>query len=876
MILILTSLVLILSMWGKNMKNIIKYWGLVGLFLISSCNGNKNEDIKYVDLASAINNSSRNYSLSILRADDSLNLYEVYNDDFIYYAPDSGGYIKADDSNYYHGFKMNYIYEDDSNKEELEVYGKGALLESKESLNTSRFIDIIKKYQDDFTKVDENTYSLSVKDMAYDLKNYFQSRNYVYTNYFELDISKDGTLDKFISYEGTKDDKYVVGTAIFKEFNLDQYDAYKSWVKDGSKINTRIYDLKLGYIYKDNSYLAFYENDNVTIEGIINSIDYDGNIYIANSDDTTGNVGIRVSLKDKANLPKINTKIKVSGVVKVNDYVSYIDNATYVSIEESSSYPYFEEEAISNSYGGGYYLANIFSTTPIYGDSVYSTYAYVNKKVEINLIENKKVEVELIFPKMVNSQTGVAFKSKLVLPLNMPLETKNEILKKLSDFKVYGIDSDAKEINLEKCLIKIDTSLEYNSYLEFSKFSEVSNSLTPEEKISKYVGLNNLKIVDVSNYTCFRFGENTSMSLESIYDKKGSQVGVYYETYYMNNDQYNEQINNILSLGFTLSDRIKDEYYRIHDIYKYQDYVIDIYKAENPLEEDTLTFNMWVYKGEVVQGLTIKEKLLEAIPYFNSDDFIIPNELYSKDISLFKLNGYGGNRFSDDNLLTVVTLDTNDNIYTSLRNRYINELGYKTYRNEDNSMYTYQTRGSNHYVLYKKYNDKENIYLDFSMYSTNDYTFSGHSDFTNRIEIAIYKGSKPLSTNYETNLDNFSKELSKFYGMDEIKFSGLPNDTKVEMYYADSDYERQSDNLDYGYYGINEAFIYSKDLTKVYDSLVKSLTDYGYEESFTTSKGNICYNYVNSDENISSYLFIIKDSSKNYIRIMDGVGGIDF
>ena len=58
-------------------------------------------------------------------------------------------------------------------------------------------------------------------------------------------------------------------------------------------------------------------------------------------------------------------------------------------------------------------------------------------------------------------------------------------------------------------------------------------------------------------------------------------------------------------------------------------------------------------------------------------------------------------------------------------------------------------------VLYKQIeNSDENIFVDLATYPTTDYTYSGHSEFTYRIEILIYKDINPLSTLYETNLDN--------------------------------------------------------------------------------------------------------------------------
>lgn len=41
----------------------------------------------------------------------------------------------------------------------------------------------------------------TVKDLAYDLKDYFQNRAFTYCNYFELELGTDGRLASFRSYE---------------------------------------------------------------------------------------------------------------------------------------------------------------------------------------------------------------------------------------------------------------------------------------------------------------------------------------------------------------------------------------------------------------------------------------------------------------------------------------------------------------------------------------------------------------------------------------------------------------------------------------------------------------------------------------------------
>ena len=158
-----------------------------------------------------------------------------------------------------------------------------------------------------------------------------------------------------------------------------------------------------------------------------------------------------------------------------------------------------------------------------------------------------------------------------------------------------------------------------------------------------------------------------------------------------------------------------------------------------------------------------------------------------------------------------------------------------------------------------------------AMYSTDDYTYAGHKEFTNRIEIAIYKGTEPLSTTYLDNLNEFGKRFGEKNGVDALTFN-LPANTKVEMYYC-ADKDIKYSFLEYGYLYQDEAFIYSDSLNETYNAIISSLEAQGYKLSTTTAKGNVCY--VKQDDKVSAYIFIMK-SDKGYIRLIDGVGGLDY
>ena len=83
------------------------------------------------------------------------------------------------------------------------------------------------------------------------------------------------------------------------------------------------------------------------------------------------------------------------------------------------------------------------------------------------------------------------------------------------------------------------------------------------------------------------------------------------------------------------------------------------------------------------------------------------------------------------------------------------------------------------------------------------------------------------------------------------------------------------DYLYYGYFYSYNAFIYSSSLEQAYQDIIQGLTNAGYTLQNTTAKGNVCYG-KQTESGLGSFVFIIKETQKGYIRIMDGVGGLDF
>lgn len=848
--------------------------------MLTACNSKDNSkpisssiDVSKLSLKQAIENTSE-YMLQTKTWDDSFTTFEIFSNDFYYYAPNMSGYLVIDeDPNYIHAFDVVSLDEDIISKVTINVLGRNGLINQKGYLYSTDFLDIMRVYADDFVRISDDTFGCSVKEMASSIKDYFQNKSLSYSNYFEVVIGNDGRLSRFIPYEKSTADTYSLGDVYFSKFNMEEYEPYKLWTQEGRKINTRLYDLKLGYVGENKTYVPFYQGEQVEIDGVVSSIDFNNNVYISVEDSKTGNVGIQVQLSKKDNLPKVNQLIKVKGTIACDNYVSVIKNASFTTISEQDYFPYFDEEPIADIYGSGYYAANFFSQSSIFGDSIYSTAAYINEDFESDLVTNKEVEIELVcFPIVASEEKKSYYYMKLVLPLNMPLIEKNQVLNSLKEYGKFS-DSDAKEVLFDKFIIRIDPTYNYVIKLEYGSESSISLQLSPTEKVEKVVGIKDFKFAKLTDFSCYRFGGSTQMSLEEMYGKEGKTVGVYYQSSSLTQNDYDTQIANIENIGFKKFNEIKDDYKRRHIIYQKDNYYVDLFTQEDVFGEDGLMiFNMWIYKGNLIYYKTIQEQLKESVPFFNVDDFIQMDGVYDADMNYFELTSYAGKEYKNGEHISCVTINTNNEIFAELRSKYRTEKGYSTVRNADNSIYTYSTRGSTHYLLSKIIDgSNEKVYLDMAMYSTDDYTYAGHKEFTNRIEIAIYKGTEPLLTTYLDNLNEFGKRFGEKNGVDALTFN-LPANTKVEMYYC-ADKDIKYSFLEYGYLYQDEAFIYSDSLNETYNAIISSLEAQGYKLSTTTAKGNVCY--VKQDGNVSAYIFILK-SDKGYIRLIDGVGGLDY
>ena len=859
-------------------KNAIKLLSIFGasILLLTSCNNSEDTTTSghiAESVFDAIANTRDNYQMNIETGLGYVYPYQVIADDFYYYAPGVENYILLEeDDEYFHSFERTQLNVEETYRFGMDVHGRAGKVSDKETLFATDFMDILDTYSDDFVELDEDTYYCSIKSLAGELKDYFQNRAFSYCNYFEIDLGNDGRLSSFRSYEKNLDATSLVGEVSFSKFDKTTFEAYNLWNSSGRKINLRIVDLKLGSSKNNdlNTYKLYYQNEEVEIEGIVASFDYNNNFIIATENDITGSVGIQVTLKDNSKLPAINERVKVKGTINQDNFVAKLVDASYEKIKDEKNHPVFSEEQIVSSYGGGYFAAYIFAFTPIYSDSLYTTYAYVSS-LPTEIKENEDTYVEVICPTQKTDED--IFHMQIVLPKEMSVDERNSVIDNLKQYGIYDASNNsASEICLDSFIIRFYPEYRYHVRLEYGKQSEIYKSLSPQEKVKKMFGIDNFPFPTVETYNYFTFGGSTGMSLESLYGQEGSSSGIYYNVSSLKITLINEEIENIKKLGFVYYDEIQDESHSLHQIYKKDDVYVDILISDAMYTEDEKAFTMWIYQGELISMPSIEETIQEKIPYFPIEDFVKPTGITSSNVYFYQLQNYAGINFEEGNYLNCIVFDVNEDCFTALRSSYLNDKGYKTYRNSDNKPYSYVTRGSLHYVFYKDIEGSdEKMFIDMAMYSTDSYTYAGHSRFKNRIEMLVYKGKNPLTTQYENNLDEFVNYIEETYngGSFSVSFSV---DTKVEYYRALPD-GKGYDYLYYGYYYEYDAFLYSSDLNATYNDVVNGLTKAGYSIANITEKGNVCY-YKSTESGYGAFVFLIK--TDGYVRIIDGVGGFDF
>lgn len=855
---------------------------LAVLLLLGACqkegeegSDSSSQTIVNVDsLSEAIENTSE-YALSIQVDEETDYLFGVYSEDFYYYAPNTGGYLRyEDDPDYYHAYATE-TNEDSIYSLSLDVYGRNFLTRERDDYFSVDFLDILRTYADDFYQVDERAYACSLSKIAAELKNYFQNRSFVYANYFVAEVGLDGRLSSFYVYERSGSDILPYNPIVFERFDKEAFAPYKEWKENGSPINLRIYDLKTGSTpsYASSSFVLCYEGERVTFQGTVSSFDNEGNYFVSSEDERNGYIGIKVKPLKEGDLPKINEVVEVSGYLSKSNYcVAHIEEATFTKVGEATYYPLFDEEPIATMYGAGYYAAYLFSQAPYFAGSVYSTYAYVASLPE-KAIEGRKTTIPLICPDFTYS-SGECFEMALVLPASLGADKSQKILDQLEEYGVYGQDG-AKEISFERFLVSFNIKSKYTAQIVYASESSFSLALSPAEKVMKDYGLASFPFPEAETYSCYHFGGSSGTYIEEIYGKSGqSQLGIYYYAPELSEDDVSKMASGLTAIGFSLSDVIKDSYSRRHHIYKNGDLIVD-YCVVDSTFGDEVTLNVWIYRGDLIYESTIQEILEEKEGF---SDFVMLAGSYSADYTFYSLPNFAGRKYEQGHYLSCVTLDIKGEGYSELIKRYINEKGFTTYRNADNTPYSYRTRGQNHYVIYKDIEGSdEKLFLDMACYPTSDYTFLGHSSFDNRIEMLVYKGKEPLSTLYQNDLNEFFAIFNEQEGFDtsSLPSFALPSDSKIEMVYnLDPNGMEQYNYTYYGYYSALQAFLYTSDVSGAYAALVEGLKQDGFIYYSTSPKGNDCYYKEGGEGGFGSFILLMKQGS--YIRILGDMGGVDF
>ncbi len=839
---------------------------------VSSSSSSSKSIVEVNSFAEALGNTSSSYAMYTAGSDGSENLFQVVDDSFFYYSPYQDGYICLDsDPNYYHAFSAvsynNSIYDFT-----LDVHGRNYAKKDKESCFYVNFMDILEEYADDFTLSDKRTYSCSVSAMADDLLNYFQNRIFAYATYFEAKIGDDGRIASFSAYEKDESSTSEVGTVIFHDFSLGDFAPYTRWAEAGKKINLRIFDLKTGYS-NAVKYNLCYQNQEVSVEGTVSSFDEDGSYYISAEDDENGYIGINVKGKEGSENPSINDRVLVTGTVKQNSFVAYLEGASFTKLGEEEYYPYFEEESIASSYGGGYYAAALFSRAPYFAGSIYSTYAYISSLPE-TVEEDEDAIIPLICPSFQYTD-GSFFQIGLILKKEMGSSSREKIIEDLQEYGIYG-ESGAIEVSFERFIVSFSMYGEYLVNIVYGSESSYGKSLSPEEKVEKDYGIPSFPFPEASGYSCCHFGGSSGNNLEDLYEVEGKKVGIYYYASSLTSSDIEKTVAGLSSLGFIKKDVIKDGYRRKHTIYGKDEVKVDYYVDKNSFD-GSYSLNMWIYEGEIIHAPYIEEIIKEKIPYFDASGFLRAAGTDSASYGYYALPNFAGIKFASGSYLHCVTIDMTSDGYRELRNRYINEEGYKSYRNEDGSLYIYKTRGQNHYVFYKDIEGSdEKVFLDMASYPTSDYTFLNHSDFSTRIELYIYKGSSPISPVYNDSLKEFFLEYNELNSLSDLPEVSLPANSKVEIVYAlPYDSTEVWNYTTYGYYMDLNCFIYTSNVNAAYEAIVKALKESGFELYSTSEAGNDCYfkEGENSDD-YGSYILLMKKAG--YIRMLDGIGGVDF
>jgi hypothetical protein len=460
----------------------------------------------YVDLADAYSNT-KNYALE-LKGIDSNRYAEIYLDNLFYTDITREGFVELPtDEGYLHSISSEIIGDNTAIKR-MVVYGRSAPIDYLKELETKTIKALIADNFKLFTKVNENTYTIKEYMFIHSISDHFQTKMYKYATEIQLTVGKDDQLEYFTIIEG----EYEIAKFEFIPTTLENLGMYKLWEENGSIIDERIYDYKT-LVLDDEDYISIYEGDEVEFTAPVVAKDSDGYLYVANRNDDVGHIGIKVSTSSDISNINIKDIVKVKGTIRTKNNNTYLSNATVVDTNEDAKYaPIFDEDGLVDSMGGGAYAFNLFASYPQFGDSLYSTYAFVNLISEIN--DDKDTFVDVICPNQIINENA-RYHMEITIPKNLSTEKRNELIKAVQDAGYYN--NSGYELSLQKFVIKYDFKYKYRIKLLATEDSVITKRLNTQEKIANRYGLSDFPFPLGSQVLSYNFGGFTNQFLEREY-----------------------------------------------------------------------------------------------------------------------------------------------------------------------------------------------------------------------------------------------------------------------------------------------------------------------------------------------------------------------
>lgn len=838
---------------NTNTSNNISETSSSSSFNSSSSSSSSIDDTKYIDLDLAYFNTYKNYTM---KYDANYEMFvEIYSSDIYYMVFSKENYIELEsDPGYIHAFD-SYRISDENADMSLNVYGRSGLKEDLKYFEESNFFSIIDYYIPLFKNKGGNLWQYQNSTLCKQLADFFQMKSLNYCQILEFTVGKDGRIESFGMLEKGLDGNYKVFGCLFEETILTENSMYQNWVSDGAIIDERIIDYKKLY-EKENNLVSFYEGEEVEFEATVVAKDTFGNLYVANKMSNGENTGIKLVTPSSTEF-NVGDVVKVKGTIATNNLNVVINEGVITSLNKTEKYPpIFDEEIVVNYNGGGSFAANAFAIVPYYSGSVYSTYAYVNKLPSaLNEATDTVVEVEC--PSFNDGTNN--FHMEIVIPSSLDALNKEKLYNALNNAGLY--ENGGYELRLENFVIEFDIEYYYHVRLLATNDSVVEKRKTIEEKIETYIGLDNFPVVNTESMVAsYRFGEINGQYIEDSYGVDTHETeGLYIGYQEISKEEYNSYIESIELYGLELYDIIKDAYTGIHSLYTYNGTVIDV-QYDSPEEGEKAALNIWLYNDEMIRTPNIKEKLNAAIgTWFDVDDFLVYNNTFDKDYTLFTLLDYANTSFTKENPLYCVGLDTQEPIMYEYCAVLVNELGFTQVRDQ------YISRGQLHLIF-----EKDGVYLDVSSYHTSDYTYSNHDKWQYRLEVLIYQAEEPMKITTYSNLDVL---VDKFKAADEaFAYSiNLPSGTVVEVWNNINDF--RFTDVEYGYGCRDEAFVYSDDVENLYSVIKAGLESSGYVKKIEKTKSAAYSKFVGDEE---KYIYLLKEPEKGYVRIMHDMSGYDF